>query len=66
MHNDDARLTALRGRCTPDAIQQIEEFRRHALFPELVVALEALPGKIYSADVQGAFYEIVKGKLGSS
>lgn len=63
MTRDDARLAALRGRCTPDAIQQLEEFREHALFPELLIALEALQGKVYSADVQGAFYKIVKGKL---
>jgi hypothetical protein len=63
MLNDEARLAALRGRCTPDAIAQLEEFRQHALFPELVLALEAVPEKIYSADVQGAFYKIVKGKL---
>jgi hypothetical protein len=56
------REAAVLARCSKYAAQYVTQLRGHALYVEVLEALEATGGKLFELDVERAFYESLRAE----
>ena len=54
------RILTLETRCSTFALELLRELEEHPQFPELVSALENVPGNLYRIDIENQFAALRK------
>ena len=54
------RIAILEGRCSPFALELLDQLRDHHLFPALVTGLERLRGPLFRVDVEQMFTALAR------